>query len=388
MTLKNPVIVSGRLMTTITLIRALGKRKIPIFQFHHQKRDFSTYSKYSKFIKCFDPLHKEKNLLNQLINFAKRFDRKIVLFPISDEYILFISKHSKELEKYFYFYKQSFDIEKLLDKRYLIEVCKKSGLPFPKSISSNNKNKVYHFFKDLKNPIIAKRASHYVDIGDNNFWKAVKLSSIKEIDNFFSKYKPQDFIFQEYIPGDDTALISYLPLVDKNKKIKMELVGRKIAQFPLKFGSATIAEQINDKDALDLGRQWIKYLGLRGPSQVEFIKDERDGLLKFLEINPRFIYWSNLMANIYDDIYYAAYRDLIGKEIKSTKFNNYNTYWIDFLDYFGSIILFERNPLTFLKKMILPFKKKRYMADIDFFDLKPVIYHIISSIKKLFQFNK
>lgn len=381
----NSVLVYGRQIATLPLIRALGKRKIPVFQFHHQPRDFSTFSKYSKFMQCFHPLEEEKKLLGQLIIFARRFDQKTILFPISDEFILFVSNNSTELEKYFVFYRQSFDIDKLLNKKDFLDVCRKSGMNYPKSITSSRKSDIYDFFNGLKSPIIAKRASHYIDVGDEKFWKAIMLNNRKDIDNFFSCYRPDDFIFQENIPGDDTDLISYLSLVDKYNESKMELVGRKIAQYPLQFGSATIAEQIDDKNALKLGKQWVDYLKLKGPSQVEFIKDKRDGELKILEINPRFIYWSSIMTNTWDDVYYAAYRDLRGEKIAPTQFANADYYWVYFIRYLESLFLFGKSPKTFLKKLAVFFRKKQHIADIDFFDLKPVLYHIFSDLKKIFK---
>lgn len=377
MSSKNPALVFGRQITTLPLIRSLGKRKVPVYQFHHRERDFSTYSKYSNFIKCWNPLYHEKELLNQLILFGKRLKKRGVIFPISDEFILFVSKNSTELGKYFYFYKQSFDIERILDKRKFIQVCQNSGLPHPKSLFSEDSEDVYNFFWRLNNPIIAKRANHYIKVGDKKFWKALKLSNREELDEFISRYNTENFIFQDYIPGENKHLISYLPLVDRKNRIKMELVGRKIAQFPSEFGSATLVEKIEDEEAMKLGRSWVEYLGLRGPSQVEFIKDKRDNKLKLLEINPRFIYWSSFMKNNHDDVFNMAYRDLLGQELKPVLLPNHFNYWIYFIRYLESNILNKKN-------LLLLFKKGKRMADIDFSDIKPLAFHVVSDAKKIF----
>jgi len=319
-----------------------------------------------------------------LILFGKKLKKRGILFPISDEFILFVSRNSVELRKHFSFYTQSFDLEEILDKRKFIRICKNSEFSYPESLFSKDQEEIYRFFFRLKNPIIAKRANHYLKVRDKKFWKAVKLSSRKELDEFLSKYNPENFIFQNYIPGDNKDLISYLSLVDRKNQIKAELVGRKIAQFPSQFGSATLVEKISNKEALKQGRNWIKYLGLRGPSQVEFIRDYRDNELKLLEVNPRFIYWSSLMKNKHEDVYNMAYTDLLGKEIDPLLATSHINFWIYFIRYFESNILNRKNLLFIFNNSNLLLKKGIRMADIDLSDIKPIAYHLLLDIKKIF----
>ena len=63
------------------------------------------FSRYCKSVICPDVIkkEKEKEFVEFLINFGKKYKQKPVLFATSDSYVIIVSKYRDELSSYFRF---------------------------------------------------------------------------------------------------------------------------------------------------------------------------------------------------------------------------------------------------------------------------------------------
>jgi D-aspartate ligase len=93
------------------------------------------------------------------------------------------------------------------------------------------------------------------------------------------------------------------------------LVGRKVRQGPLRFGTSAVFEVAYEPRVLDLGLRLLRTAGYTGIAHVEFAQDPRDGEFRLLEVNTRLPVWAALAANRYLDLPRIAYDDLTGKEV-------------------------------------------------------------------------
>ena len=67
---------------------------------------------------------------------------------------------------------------------------------------------------------------------------------------------------------------------------------RRLRENPITGGSSTAAESFYDDELRELGLRLLRALEWDGVAMVEFKRDQRDGLYKLMEINPKF--WGSL----------------------------------------------------------------------------------------------
>ncbi len=103
------------------------------------------------------------------------------------------------------------------------------------------------------------------------------------------------YFYQEIIPpGGMSCNASYL--FDRGSGLLAWFMMAKIRQYPLWGGSTSYARPRYDAETLENGRRLLEAMKWVGVAEVEFIQDPRDGVLKLLEVNPRF--WNPLLLAI------------------------------------------------------------------------------------------
>lgn len=98
-------------------------------------------------------------------------------------------------------------------------------------------------------------------------------------------------LVQERIPAGAEGLGASLCL-DEAGRLRAAFVHRRVREYPLTGGAATLAESIHDPALVAQAHALLRDLGLHGPAMVEFRRDPRDGVPRCLEVNPRF--WGSL----------------------------------------------------------------------------------------------
>ena len=109
-----------------------------------------------------------------------------------------------------------------------------------------------------------------------------------------------DLLVQELIPGDSYNQYS-VGLFAIHGEIKESIIARRARQHPIDFGNATtFAETVDVQVLKEYAAKIMRRTEYNGLAEVEFKFDIRDGLYKFLEVNPRTWKWHTLAksANI------------------------------------------------------------------------------------------
>jgi predicted ATP-grasp superfamily ATP-dependent carboligase len=122
-------------------------------------------------------------------------------------------------------------------------------------------------------------------------------------------------IVQEIVPDSHERVYSLLTYIGRSGEPIVTLVGRKVRQGPLRFGTSAVFEVDYEPRVLELGLRLLKTVGYTGIAHVEFAEDARDGEFQLLEVNTRLPVWAALAANRHLDLPRIAYDDLTGKEV-------------------------------------------------------------------------
>jgi D-aspartate ligase len=97
-----------------------------------------------------------------------------------------------------------------------------------------------------------------------------------------------EMLVTEIIPGSDDQVFGYHSYLDEHGEALFELTKRKLRSFPVQFGLGCYHETTVDHELAELGRAFMRKVGVRGLANVEFKRDARDGRLKLIECNHRF----------------------------------------------------------------------------------------------------
>ena len=95
-------------------------------------------------------------------------------------------------------------------------------------------------------------------------------------------------IVTEFVPGPVENLVALHLLFDDDSRLIGCFSLRKLRIWPPHVGVTVAAVSTHETDLVERFRPLFEELRWRGPAEVELKVDERDGVAKLLEINPRF----------------------------------------------------------------------------------------------------
>jgi predicted ATP-grasp superfamily ATP-dependent carboligase len=94
-------------------------------------------------------------------------------------------------------------------------------------------------------------------------------------------------VIQEYIPGGPEAMRNALLLFDREGRLLACFTLRKLRQWPPEGGITALGISTDDRGLLEAVLPLFRRRPWRGFAEAEFKVDERDGVPKLIEINPR-----------------------------------------------------------------------------------------------------
>lgn len=274
--------------------RLLGQAGIPVIVID-KDNCVAKYSKYCKaFYKCPDYL--SEDFIDFLIRLDKAFNlTNWLLLPSNDHAVYNISLHKDTLSRYYKIITEDIEIiENIYNKRKLLQIADKAGIPIPATIMPELENPR---LVDLRYPILIKGNQGL------NFYKRFKhkafiINTPDELINIWNKElkeaKPEEYIIQEIIPIVHKT-VSVTVFADKGT-VYTYWMGVKLREHPVTFGTATCAKSIYDEEMLKLSKQLIKELNYSGVCEIEWLRDSRDDIPKLIEINARTWLWVGLAA--------------------------------------------------------------------------------------------
>lgn len=374
-----PVIL-GSNVNSLGTLRALGKEGILSF-IVAEKEGVASHSKYK-----LDYSFKTTGILNQLRELGKCLEekgQKGFLIPTSDRYTMEVVKYKEILEKYYIILSEGSEVLNLcINKSEIYPILDELKIDYPKSAHINKAEEI-HKVDELKYPLLIK-PENTIGFSDR-FEKATILYSPQEISEFIVKLKEKGLdqrklLVQEWIPGEDTNLHSYLSY-SKEGQIYGDAQCYKLRQYPPGAGTITAGVFTKNERVEDIGRKIIKRLGYSGIQGMEFKYDKRDDQYKFIEINPRTWLSISAMADIGVNIVYMAYLHALGEKptVKNLPEDKSLLWILDFEDFIRTVYSnrkrYPKSALSYRgwKKSI---RMPKAFAIFDKKDIHPWLYKI------------
>jgi len=302
-------VVFGLLHAGLAVARSLGRAGVPVTGIAWNARDFGLKSRY----------------LDRRVVVA-RGDDAAVLEALGDERIVFFPERDEHVEhalRNWDALKPRADlplpddpeaVRRLRRKDVLPLVAAEAEVPSPKTVLAASDDAVRE--ADLRPPLVVKAVEgqeYALAFGH----KAVVAQNVDNALAAVREARDRGFhmIVQEVVPDSHERIYSLLTYVGRSGEPLVTLVGRKVRQGPLRFGTSAVFEIDYEPGVLELGLRLLRTARYTGIAHVEFAQDPRDGTFQLLEVNTRLPVWAALAANSHLDLPRIVYDDLTGKEV-------------------------------------------------------------------------
>jgi D-aspartate ligase len=306
---KRPVVVFGLLHAGLALVRSLGREGVPVEGIALRRHEFGLRSRYLRRRHLVD---NDDGVLDALR--AAAANGRPVLFPERDENVEVLLRRWDEV-------RELADValpddpeivRRLRRKDLLTQVAAEAGVSAPGTVPAASAEAVRE--SGLRAPYLLKPLEGQefaLSFGE----KAFVARDLDEAVAAWKRAKERGFetILQELVPDSHDHVYSLFTYIGRDGEPLASVVGRKVRQGPLRFGTSAVFASGHDPEVHELGLRLLQSAGYRGLAHVEFVRDPRDGQLQLLEVNTRPPIWAGIAMGRELDIARIAYEDLCGR---------------------------------------------------------------------------
>lgn len=310
--------VLGLLHAGLALVRALGRAGVPVSGAALQPREFGLVSRYldgRAVVEDADPGRRDELVVAALRKMAR--GERLVLFAERDEHVELVLRRFEEIRG-FADVPLPDDLEairRLRRKELLPLAAEEAGVPAPHTLLAADEAAIRN--AELRPPFLVKPAEGQAfahAFGE----KAVVARSVEDAVAAWRRAHEHGFdtIVQELVPDSHERVFSLFTYIGRDGEPLADVVGRKVRQGPLRFGTSAVFEVRYEPRVLELGHRLLASVGYRGFAHVELAEDPRDGEFKLLEVNTRPPVWGGIAMTPGYDVARLAYDDLCGVAVR------------------------------------------------------------------------
>ena len=304
----------GLLPAGLAFARSLGRAGLPVYGGVFRGNEFGLRSRYLRG-RCVATDGDERARDRRMLAYLRRIagDGRAVLVPERDEHVDFVLRNWDEIHALA-------DVPLPAEPQTVLRLRRKDLLPFAATEAGIVSPKTVHVESEetlraaeLEPPFLLKP----VEGQDYALRFGVKAVVAEDVERAVEVWREGsaagfDMILQELVPDSHEQVFSLFAYIGRSGEPLATLVGRKVRQGPLRFGTSAVFETRYDPQVLELGLRLLDSVGYRGFAHVEFALDPRDGVFKVLEVNTRLPVWAGIAMNHAFDVARTAYDDLSG----------------------------------------------------------------------------
>jgi predicted ATP-grasp superfamily ATP-dependent carboligase len=372
---RNTAVVLSLFDTGLGVIRSLGRAGIPVLGLDSNPVMPGFASRFCQAKLSPDPVHEPEALLEFLMREGEKMELPGVLMPASDAYVIFIARYREALYQHFLFTLPPDPVlEGLVNKRIQYELAERIGIPLAKSYYPESIAEVEQLKHELEYPVFIKP---YL----GHLWREIYGSSHKgfKVDTpteLVARYREifqnsLQAMVQSIILGPDSNLFEVNFYFGKHGDLQAVFTHRKIHQYPPHFGVASCAESVYYPELVEIGMKLMRGFDYRGVGFIEFKRDDRDGILKLIELNPRFTQQNALAIDCGVNIPLVQYLDMIGEPHDPMINFKAGRKWMDLVIDFPSFWEYYRNHETTVLEWLKSWQGVRSFPVFALDDLGP-----------------
>lgn len=333
----SPAVVLGLAPTGLAIVRTLGRKGVRVIGVEADERQLGLSSRFLRERICLNGHHGDAGLLERLIALGKQLPEKAVVFPATDDYVIFVSRHAEELQPHFLFPTPRVTLHEMVDKRMMQTLVERYKLPAPKTYFPRDAGDVRQIAREVDFPCVIKpiyslswRRKEMESVVGHH--KVIKANSAQELEGQYARLAEGEprLMIQELVCGEDSRMHEFSAYCNERSEVLGAFVGRKLRLHPPEFGSASLVASVWEPDLVERMAQFLQDIGYRGLCNVEFKRDARDNQFKFIELNARYGLWDCLGIKCGMDLPWIAYCDMTGQPLLPQREYRTGVKWLYF----------------------------------------------------------
>jgi predicted ATP-grasp superfamily ATP-dependent carboligase len=284
-----PVVVLGLDRTGLGAVRSLCKpdlRGVPIIGIVYE----STWGTGAYTRLCSKKYYLQDfgspETIEDLIELGRRFSTKPILLITNDRAVMLVSKYRQRLSPYYHLLLPADDvIELLVDKTKFALYAKKNGFSVPRTWVINDRDDLEEALAAIRFPCFLKPRYRNAEWLKKDYPKGFRSRSPEQLMNLYDVLRSteQHYVLQEWVEGADSELYFCQVLFDENSHCLASFTCRKLRQWPIESGVASMAEPICCSEIEEETIRLFESLQFKGLGAVEFKRDPRDKRYKITE---------------------------------------------------------------------------------------------------------
>jgi predicted ATP-grasp superfamily ATP-dependent carboligase len=293
-----PVVLLGGL----DIVRALGFARIPALIASLERRTPAMASRYCTGTIALPPGAGRDAVVDTLVRagrwLAAQYGAPVPLFYDNDDRLALVQDYRDALGRHFALLLNEPTLaDALLDKARFQALAETRGLPVPRRIE-------WDALGAEPGPVLVKPKVRlgwdHSAVREQLFGGAGKARVFDcgraAYEDGLVRQLAGQLAFQEYVPGDDSAIWSFHGFAAPGGELLASFVGRKIRTYPALTGDSAYLRLAREPELAQLGRDIVARLGLAGVFKMDFKRSTANGRFYLLEINTRFNLWHHLGA--------------------------------------------------------------------------------------------
>lgn len=384
-----PVVVLNCDLGALSIMRTLGYLGVDVFGVGNNPRSYAFRSRYCR--KRFVIPYSEQStdeFVDGLLELRAEFSKKPILIATSDETAIAVAGAYARLESAYSIAQNAGAlVATLADKMTMFGLARRHGVPAPKTTLPATLAEASDYARSADYPVMLKGAMGnrlYERTGKKMVVVGSESELLEQYELLQDPERP-NLMIQELIPGDDDQVYIFNGYFDHNSDCLAAYTGRKIRQFPIHVGCASLGECCWVPEVAEVTTTFMKEIGYRGILDIGYRKDPRDGSYKVLDINPRVGQAFRIFVSEDDmDVVRALYLDLTGQGVPTGSARKEGRRWIiEDYDVTSSFHYYREGSLSF-GEWIGSFKRLEEAAWFSWRDPLPFIDMLGRFVKQVF----
>ena len=306
----------------VGVIRSLGRKGVRVYGVHQNSWEPAAWSRYLRgtFYWNFSSAS-EAESLSFLLDVARRVGTRPILIPTSDITALFVAENVADLANEYLVVTPPVEAVRIFSsKKRTADICQRVGIPTPEIALPRCRQDAVDFAQTTNFPVIVKGEYGEFLQSKSRYSRVAIVASKKELLEIYDLNAETNvlprLIFQEYIAGSDDAVWMFNGYFNDRSQCLLGATGRKLRQFPAHRGSTSLGICARNEVVEAQTQRLMQVIGYRGPLDVGYRFDVRDGQYKLLDLNPRIGSTFRLFAAENGlDVARALYLDVTGQTV-------------------------------------------------------------------------
>jgi predicted ATP-grasp superfamily ATP-dependent carboligase len=333
-----PVLVLNCKLGGLAIFRSLGMQGVECWGIDDREDCPGFLSKYSRGCRVVAAFEEDRPeaYLATVLAVAARIGRRAILIPTSDELVLWTARNASVLGKHFLFPRQDIEtIDLLTGKAAMTRIAAEHGVPVPLNHLPASERDLLEVIERFQFPVMLKPS---LGSGQNTL-PGQTMVLVHDRDELLREYREREdpdrpnMMIQEYIPGEDDDIWIFDGYFDEQSVCRAAFTGRKLRQFPVHRGCASMGEQCPADEVAAVMTRFLSGVGYRGIVDAGLRYDRRDGKYKLLDVNPRIGQAFRLfLAADGTDLAQCLYRDMTGQLVGNLPQRPFGRWFIEDYD--------------------------------------------------------